>query len=220
MQSWNGEKPINALMVFMMLKQMRGSTHTHPFWLQSTWYQRACTTVLLVSLASTIGHWVERCSDLLFIAYRFVLDKKNALGDVPDKNFPEIPTLLILVLRFSFVFFCLVPNLSSFCTGSQFMIYSALYTLLYMIFFIQLIILKGILRALASEVIFFIFESELHRLSDCFRMLPDKPLLLSLCDYHHAAILGTILRHEIAYGDSFPAHISMIIRELDFNGRG
>ncbi len=42
-------------------------------------------------------------SDLLFIAYRFVLDKKDALGDVPDKNFAEIPTLLILVLRFFFM---------------------------------------------------------------------------------------------------------------------
>ncbi len=101
----------------------------------------------LYELLSTVqAHGVEACgsiSDLLFIAYRFVLDKKDALGDVPDKNFPEIPTLLILVLRFSFVFLCLVPNLSFFQRHSQFMLYCTLSTLLYTTFFILLFILRG-----------------------------------------------------------------------------
>lgn len=48
--SWNGEKPVELLTVFIMSKRMRGRAHTQPLWFLSTWYWSTWLTILFVHL--------------------------------------------------------------------------------------------------------------------------------------------------------------------------
>ena len=60
MHSWKGENPVDAFTVFIMLKWFKGKALTHPFWFQLTWYQRACSMVLLEhSLVPLVSGWYE-----------------------------------------------------------------------------------------------------------------------------------------------------------------
>ena len=59
MWSWNGKKPVDLLMVFMIANLTHGSVRTQPFWFLMMWYWRHWFTVLFVCLlALSVSRWI------------------------------------------------------------------------------------------------------------------------------------------------------------------